>query len=211
MADFNKAFAALPAARSGYRVDPEDGEMYCGIERRFYPSWDGWQIVDALKFAASDENEMKSTLEQNRKLRERVAAVFKHTCWDRFQGDRIPDQEVAEELLKSAVEMGVRRAVIDLQKVLNTLNPGFAARCRVIEDGRFGPETLRALEAFSGAKGTSGVVKGMRILQSLHYMGRIKKSSGTDRHAVEWFEKLVVAREEAPGKPAPPKHLRIED
>jgi lysozyme family protein len=211
MADFNQAFVASPVVRSGYAADPFDGEIYRGIERPFHPSWEGWSIIDALKFAASDENELKSTLEQNRKLKEKVREFFKQTYWDRFQGDRIPDQEVAEELFESAVELGVRRAVIGLQKVLNTLNPGGASRGRVVEDGRLGPVTLSALESLIEIEGTSYLLKAMRILQALHYIDRIKRSSGRDQYARDWLGKLVVARHKARPKPAAPTDLRIED
>jgi lysozyme family protein len=211
MADFNQAFVASPGVRSGYASDPVDGEIYCGIERLFHPAWEGWPIVDALRFAASDENELKSTLEQNRKLMEKVRGFFKQAYWDRFQGDRISDQQVAEELLESAVELGVRRAVIGLQKVLNTLNPGGAFRGRVVEDGRLGPVTLSALESLIEIEGASYLLKAMKILQALHYIDRIKKSYGRDQYARDWLGKLVVARYKARPKPAAPTDLRLED
>ena len=209
MADFIKAFVASPIAGAGYTAVLPDIEIYCGIDRHFHPTWDGWPIVDALKFAASDESELNSTLAQNKKLKEKVCELFKQVYWDRFRGDLVPDQEIATELFLSSVELGVGRAVSGLQKSLNALNPGSAANARVVEDGRLGPKTLRALESYLATEDPSSLVKTMRILQASHYIARIRKNPGRDPSARAWLRKLAVAREER--KPAPPTDLRIED
>ena len=209
MADFIRAFVASPVAGAGYTAVLPDIEIYCGIDRHFYPAWEGWPIIDALKFAASDEKELNSTLEQNKKLKEKVRELFKQVYWDRFRGDQVPDQEVATELFLSSVELGVGRAVGGLQKSLNALNPGSAAYAHVVEDGRLGPKTLRALERYLETEDPSSLLKTMRILQASHYIARIRKNPGQDPDARVWLRKLVVAREER--KPAPPTDLRIED
>ena len=209
MADFIKAFCASQVARDGYTAVVPDIEIYCGIERHFHPKWNGWPIVDALKFAASDDDELKRTLEQNRKLKEEVEEFFRSLYWDRFLGDRIADQEIATELFLSSIELGVGRAVNGFQKSLNALNPGDAAYARVVEDGRLGPATLSALEAYLKREDPSFLLKAMRILQALHYLARMKKNPGRDADARAWLDKLAVARVKR--KPAPPTDLRIED
>jgi hypothetical protein len=211
MADFSKAFSVSAAARGGYSAISEDEVIYRGIDRRFHPAWDGWEIVDALKFAASDEIELQNTLAQNKRLKEKVRNWFKQTYWDRFSGDRIPNQEIADELFESAVEFGVERAVNCLQKSLNLLNAGCAEKTRVIEDGRLGQETFYALEICLKVEGASSLLNVMRILQALHYMSRMKKNPGQDLFAKERLGNLVVTRRKAPSKPAPPKDLRVED
>jgi lysozyme family protein len=208
MADFSKALVSFSAAAGGYTADSPDAEIYCGIDRRFYPGWEGWPVIDALKFAASDARELQSTLEQNRKLKEKVSELFKQMYWDRFWGDRIPDQEIATELLESAAEFGVARAVNCLQKSLNSLG---SSNARLIEDGHFGPKTLSALGSYLGSGDPSFLLKTMRILQALYYIGRMKKNPGRDLHAEAWLGKLVVARQRERKKPAPPTGLRIED
>lgn len=212
MADFIKAFAASSVAGAGYKAVLPDIEIYCGIERHFHPAWEGWPIIDALKFAASDENELKSSLEQNKKLKDKVRELFKQVYWDRFRGDQVPDQEIATELFLSSVEVGVGKAVTGLQKSLNALKPKDSSHPRVIEDGRLGPETLAALERHLLAEEPPRLLlKAMRIMQALHYIARMKKNPGRDRVATVWLGKLVVAREEEQCKPAPPTDLRIED
>ena len=92
-----------------YKGDPDndEAEVYRGISRRFHPSWGGWQIIDALRLSASNDNEFYKTLEQNQKLKEKVRVFFKQMYWDRFWGDRVPDQKIAEELFETSTEMGV--------------------------------------------------------------------------------------------------------
>lgn len=211
MADFSKAFSGSPAARGGYAVTSEGAEIYRGIDRRFHSAWDGWPIVDALKFAASDEQELQNTLAQNKKIREKVRTWFKHMYWDRFAGDRITNQEIAAELFEASVELGVGRAVNCLQKSLNLLNGGRPEQAPIVEDGRPGQETLDALETCLTTDGFSFVLHVMRILQALHDIGRIRKNPVQDRVARERLRRWVVKRQEAQSKPAPPKDLRVED
>lgn len=212
MADFIKAFVASSVAGAGYTAVLPDIEIYCGIERHFHPAWEGWPIIDALKVAASDEHELKSTLEQNKKLKEKVRELFKQVYWDRFRGDQVPDQDIATELFLSSVELGVGRAVYGLQKSLNALKPRDSSYPGVVEDGRLGPETLAALERYRVIEDPPHLLlKAMRIMQALHYMARMKKNPGRDRCAEVWLGTLVVAREDGPRKPAPPTDLRIED
>jgi lysozyme family protein len=211
MADFNKAFSASAAARGGYSAISEGVEIYRGIDRRFHPAWEGWPIIDALKFAASDENELQISLAQNKRLREKVRNWFKQVYWDRFSGDRIQDQDIAEELFESSIELAVERAVNCLQKSLNLLNAGSVEKVYVIEDGRLGQETLRALEICLKADGAGYLLNVMRILQALHYIGRIKQNPEKDSFARERLGNLVVTRRKTPSKPAPPKELRVED
>lgn len=211
MADFNKAFDVSSGATGGYFTITEGVEVYRGIDRRFHPAWDGWKIIDALRFAASDEEELQMMLAQNKKLKEKVRTWFKQVYWDRFSGDRIPNQDIAEELFESSIELGVERAVNCLQKSLNLLTAGCAEKVRTIEDGRLGQETLHALEICLKTDGSGYLLNVMRILQALHYISRMKQNPEQDLFAREKLGKLVVTRHKAPSKPAPPKGLRVED
>jgi lysozyme family protein len=211
MADFSKAFSASYAARGGYAAISEGGETYRGIHRRFHPAWSGWRIIDALKFAASDEDELQSTLSQNKRLREKVWNWFKQMYWDRFSGDLIPNQEIAAELLESSVELGVGRAVNCLQKSVNLLNAGRREQASIVEDGRLGQETMDALEDCLKIDGASYLLNVMRILQALYYIGRMKKNPGQDLFARDRLGQFAVTRQKAWIKPAPPKDLRVED
>lgn len=211
MADFTKAYAASAVSRGVKTEMAGDVEIYNGIDRRFHPAWDGWQVIDALKFAASDDDEFKTTLEQNKKLREKVRSFYKQMYWDRFSGDWVPNQDIAEELFESSMELGVGRAVNCLQKSLNLLSAGRPDKPCLVGDGLLGKITLEALEGCLRVDGASCLLNIMRILQALHYIGRMKKNPGQDMTARKWLGKLIVTRPNLQRKPSPPVGLRVED
>lgn len=211
MADFTKAYAVSAVSRGINTEMAGDVEIYNGIDRRFNPSWDGWQVIDALRFAASDGDELNTTLTQNKKLKEKVRSFYKQSYWDRFSGDRIPNQDIAEELFESSMELGVGGSVNCLQKCLNLLNAGGPAKPPLVEDGLLGRKTLDALEDCLRVDGASCLLNIMRILQGLHYIGRMKKNPGQDMAARKWLGKLIVARPNLKRKPSPPAGLRVQD
>lgn len=211
MADFTKAYAVSAISRGIGTDRAGEVEIYDGIERCFHPAWDGWQVIDALKFAASDDDELRITLKQNKKLKEKVRTFYKQMHWDRFSGDRLPNQDIAQELFESSLELGVARAANCLQKGLNLLHAGRPGKTSLVEDGVLGPNTLEALKEALRLDGVSCLLNIVRILQALHYLGRMKKNPGQDAAARNWLAKLIVTRPNLQRKPSPPMGLRLED
>ena len=211
MANFTKALSASSVAASGYAVNSEGTEIYRGIDRTIHPEWDGWPIIDALKFAASDKHELQITLAQNKKLGEKVWVWFKKKHWDKFSGDRISDQDIGAELFEASLELGVERTVNCLQKSLNLLNAGRTKEPSIVENGRLGEETLDALETCIRIDGPAYVLNVIRLVQGLHYISKLKKNLGQDPVARERLGNLEVTRRNKPLKPAPPTNLRLED
>ena len=213
MANFDDAFRKIAGNQSGYREDPDDGsdEEYKGISRRFCPSWGGWGIVDALRRAASNENELKKTLEQNERLRQEVHFFFKQFYWDRFWGDRIPDQKIAEELFNTSLNLGVHRAVCFLQESLNLINGNREKYVDILEDGRFGPYTLEILETYLKSEDSSYLLKLMNILQGMHCIEYLRKSRGQEDYVRRLLKRMRIAEDIGVVKPpAPPTDFRIE-
>lgn len=210
MADFHKAFDRSLPGKGGYSEDPDlDGEIYRGIARRFHPSWEGWPIIDALRFAASSDEEFSRTLEQNQRLKEQVRNFFKQTYWDRFWGDRIPNQEIAEELLETSAEMGVRGAVRCLQESLNLLKAPQKDYPHIFEDGLLGPKTLWALEAYLKIDSAPYLLNVMRIVQGMRHIEKMRRNPN-ERDAKDWFERISVSKESVAIPPAPPTNIRVE-
>jgi len=212
MADFDKAFETSLLAGSGFIGDPDNDEeeVYRGISRRFHPSWGGWQIIDALRLSASNHNEFYKTLKQNQKLKERVRVFFKQMYWDRFWGDRVPDQRIAEELFETSTEMGVHRAVGCLQEGLNILCAGQENYRHIIEDGLFGPKTRNALEAYLKIKDVPYLLKVMNIIQGMEYIEEIRRNPNQEKYARDWFKRIRISKESAEKGLAPPTNLRID-
>ena len=71
---------------------------------------------------------------------ERASELYKRFYWDRIQGDRIVEQELADTLFDFAVNAGVAQAVRTLQKLMNRMSIE-----RINADGVMGPQTLQKL------------------------------------------------------------------
>jgi lysozyme family protein len=104
MANFTEAFDLTSAHEGGYVDDPTDrgGETYRGISRVHHPSWSGWSKIDVYK----GERGFPAMLDTDRSLQNSVKSFYKRKYWDRFLGDQVPDQQVANELYDTGVNMG---------------------------------------------------------------------------------------------------------
>lgn len=193
MIDFNKAFKITLGHEGGYSNDPVDvgGETYKGISRRYNPSWKGWEIIDKLK--EENPTDFKDILRnRNEKLNILVESFYKEHYWDRFWGDRIPSQDIGNELFDSSVNMGVHRGVKFLQKSLNLLNRNQKNYNDIVEDGVIGPTTLRTLKYFLRIDKSSLLLKFMNVLQGMHYINYMSKSPRQERFARGWFNRVSI-------------------
>lgn len=115
MADFSKAFPIILKNEGGYVNDPKDsgGETYRGISRRWFPNWEGWNIIDIYK---KDKKLNNKNLSENKELVNLVFSFYKKEFWDKIWGDKISNQKVANLLLDSSVNIGISNAVKMSQK-----------------------------------------------------------------------------------------------
>ena len=126
MIGFDEVFARLIGHEGGFSDDPKDpgnwtggrpgvgkllGTKY-GIAANTYPDLD----IKAL------------TLDQ-------AKAIYRRDWWDKIHADQLPGA-VAFQLLDFAVNAGITRAVISLQRAVG-----------VADDGKLGPRTLAAVNA----------------------------------------------------------------
>ena len=146
--------------------DPADkgGETYKGIARRYNPGWNGWKQIEALKVT----DNFPGCLNKSRKLQNSVKRYYKQHYWDKFWGDEIPNRLLAEELFDTSVNMGVSRAVRYLQVGLNVLNRNGKLFADLVEDGRFGVKTLKAVKIFLKKDRIDPLFKIMNILKGMH-------------------------------------------
>jgi lysozyme family protein len=186
MADLAAALARVLEHEGGYADDPDDrgGETYRGIARRFHPDWSGWSRVDALKRGAG----FPRSLAGDRRVEEAVAALYRDLYWDRFHGDSLPDQPLAEELFDTAVNLGVRRAVRFLQDSLNLLNRSQRNYADLVVDGWFGDATLDAVRAVVAVDGDARfVVRLINAMQAAHYIDVMRHDSTQEKYARGWL------------------------
>lgn len=191
MADFDRAYQKTMVVEGGYANDPEDagGETYRGISRRFHPTWSGWAIIDAEKLAGL--NGMEKRLAENRLLNIAVWQFYREMFWNRFNGDSIPLQSIAEELFDTAVNMDVTRAVEFLQEALNLLNRNEKNYPDIEVDGKIGPGTLSTLGVhLTLEKGNpKALLKVMNTLQGMHYVERMRKLPNQEKYCRGWLER----------------------
>jgi lysozyme family protein len=194
MARFERAFEKTSAIEGGYVFDLDDagGETYKGISRRFNPSWKGWERIDQIKRKNSEKKKFDKIFGQDGGLQEEVLFFYKQAYWDKFWGDEIPVQEIAEELFDTGVNMGVRRAVRFLQEGLNLFNRNQKNYTDICEDGLFGRNTLKALEAYLKAENVSYLLRVMNILQGMHYIEHMRKNPTQEKYARGWLKRVKV-------------------
>ena len=134
MANFETAEPFVLLDEGGYCETPGDtgGETYEGISRNNFPNWGGWATVDAAKPLSRNE------IIPNPALTQSVDAFYKRQFWDGIMGDQITDQCVATYLYDFYIN-AMHNAVKCVQRVIG-----------VTPDGGFGPNTLNAINNYSG-------------------------------------------------------------
>jgi lysozyme family protein len=72
--------------------------------------------------------------------------IYNKKYLDKICFDSIPDQEIAEEILDTAVNCGVEVVVSFLQRTLNVLNKKATLYPDLVVDGDCGPVTIKTLQ-----------------------------------------------------------------
>lgn len=124
MANFLAAHRLVMVNEGGWNITKGDkgGETYKGISRVNFPTWSGWLIVDDYK--GKYPTSFKTFLEQDQILQGKVLNFYRTNFWNIIQGDQIVNQNTADSIYDSAVNMGVRAAIKLTQDTLfnGTLN-----------------------------------------------------------------------------------------
>lgn len=74
-----------------------------------------------------------------------VEKIYRVDYWNKIQGDIVKDQEIAEELFDTAVNIGYEAVAIFLQRALNALNKKATVYPDIKVDGVCGPVTISTL------------------------------------------------------------------
>ena len=140
---FKKALAATLEHEGGYAF-VGGHETYKGIDRTWWPSWEGWFDIDEWKTGKIDERKRDKLLDSE------VSSFYEVNFWDRFQGDAVAEisENVAIELFDTAVNIGVAFAVRFLQTALNMQNQMGKVYADIPVDGKLGRGTLNTLKRY---------------------------------------------------------------
>jgi lysozyme family protein len=125
--------------------------------------------------------------------REEAAAIYKRLYWLRPSFNEIAkrSERIARELFDTGVNMGPAVAVTFLQRALTALNRNGGDYPDLVPDGRIGPQTLAALDAFLALRGKSGgetvLLRAIEALQGERYLRLAERRPANEAFLYSWL------------------------
>ncbi len=185
MADFKKAFLISMGHEGSYSNDPTDrgGETYKGIARNKNYAWLGWSIIDGYKSLP----DFKKKLEADAGLQALVDGLYKLNYWDSLKLDDVKNQDIANELFDTAINMGVGVAANFLQEAVNLLNRNQKSYADIKVDGKIGFQSINTLNAIANPE---PVLKTLNGLQFERYKDICKNDPTQERFFNGWLNRV---------------------
>lgn len=124
MADFDKAFEKVVFHEGGYVNDKDDkgGETYMGITRKHHPNSLIWNIVDKVTSKYNKVSDINKELKKDNELTALVKAIYKSDYWNPFNLTKEKSQRLADQIFDSAVNTGVHKTRLLIQRIKNEIN-----------------------------------------------------------------------------------------
>jgi len=164
----------------GYSNNPDDsgGETMYGITKR---------VARRYGYTGKMRNLPKSL----------AFEIYEAKYWSPLHLDNIMQESpmIAEELMDTAINMGIRRAGRFLQRALNALNNKGTIYPDCTVDGIIGRKTISAFQTYMGRRGKDGVVVMHRMLNSLqgaYYLKLAERRQKDETFVYGWFKNRVV-------------------
>lgn len=184
MANFIIAHGLTMKVEAGYANSKFDtgGETYRGISRKNFPSWDGWEIIDACKISADFPNNLHGF----DGLEKKVTAFYVLNFWNKIMGDAIASQKIANEVYDTAVNFGHVQAGLMLQDALNLLNKNGSEFPDLLVDGKIGSKTI---EVLNGIKNIDPLLRTLNGLQFMKYVKICEHNPEQEYNFVGWLKR----------------------
>ena len=113
--------------------------------------------------------------------------IYTTKYWDAVRADDLPPL-VCDEVVDTAVNMGVNRAGTFLQRSINVLSLGPS----LMVDGDIGPVTIKALNAYLKRRDGATLVKALNCLQGAFYIQLAETREKDKRFIYGWLKNRVV-------------------
>ncbi len=132
--------------------------------------------------------------------REEAAAIYRRLYWLRPRFDEIAkrSRQVAAELFDTGANMGPAVATTFLQRALTALNRNGKDYPDLVPDGRAGPRTLAALDAFLAVRGPSGgesvLLRALEALQGERYLRLAERRPANEAFLYGWLANRTGSR-----------------
>lgn len=128
--------------------------------------------------------------------REEAAQIYKRLYWLRPGFDQVASRSmaVAAEMLDTGVNMGPAVAVTFLQRALTALNRDGRDYSDLTPDGRIGPQTLAALDAFLKVRGSDGetvLLRALEALQGERYLRLAERRPANEAFLYGWLANRI--------------------
>jgi lysozyme family protein len=129
--------------------------------------------------------------------REEAAGIYKRLYWLRPRFDEVAKRSagVAAELLDTGVNMGPAVAATFLQRALTALNRNGTDYPDLVPDGRIGPQTLAALDAFLKLRGNSSgetvLLRALEALQGERYLRLAERRPANEAFLYGWLANRI--------------------
>lgn len=190
---FPEAFAFIRNDEGGYVNNPSDkgGETYSGISRIYYPSWDGWRIIDAVKNAYPynlKKEKFESELEKTGIIN-KVMEFYKKNYWDPIRCSEIENKEISLKLFDTAVNLGAGRAIRIVQSSINAMS--FPLDYEIGIDGVMGSLTLALINKIS-EKESKMLLNLITLQQGEIYISLAKNNKNQRKFLRGWINRLEM-------------------
>jgi lysozyme family protein len=126
-----------------------------------------------------------------------AATIYKRLYWLRPSFNEIAkrSERIARELFDTGVNMGPAVAVTFLQRALTALNRNGGDYPDLVPDGRIGPQTLAALDAFLALRGKSGgetvLLRAIEALQGERYLRLAERRPANEAFLYGWLANRI--------------------
>lgn len=123
--------------------------------------------------------------------------IYEEMFWDAIKGDGIASlsEQLAREIMDTAVNQGVGRAGTFLQRSLNVLNNNQRHYNDVVVDGHIGASTIEALRLYlklRGSKGEKVLYNMLNCLQGAFYVTLAERRQKDERFVYGWYEHRIT-------------------
>ena len=129
--------------------------------------------------------------------REEAAAIYRRLYWLRPRFDQVAKRapRVAAEPFDTGANMGPAVAATFLQRALTALNRNGKDYPDLVPDGRVGPMTIFALDAFLAARGPRGgetvLLRALEALQGERYLRLAEKRPANEAFLYGWLANRI--------------------
>jgi lysozyme family protein len=132
--------------------------------------------------------------------REEAVGIYKRLYWLRPRLDEVAKRspQLAAELFDTGANMGPAVAVNFLQRALTALNRNGTDYADLVPDGRVGPQTLAALDAFLALRGISSgetvLLRALEALQGERYLRLAERRPANEAFLYGWLANRIGER-----------------